>query len=380
MHIRLSKLFITFIILALLFQKASATTWSAAYPYTQRIEGQDVVVKAFSYDPYNASPMLGSTRVYFKNKLLYSIDKYYRERIFTSDDGEYMAVVYTSNSAGLSSYTSFGNEKLDFSEPAIEVLKHGQPYRTFAMKEVIDTTKLNNNSQFFYWGYQLDYGFKSVEDNCEICREVYGRRILRKGDTTKIYPADLKECLGACDSLKLLKTELKLYTNSVYVSNNALYILTNQDMVVRLDFSDMSIQKIPLNEVIPNKENYYPPKLHRKYKKIKLPEKGVAEPRLKDGRRLAEAIAGLFELTVTENQDERYTIFIDYLVIDRKGKCVDFYGSIYDNQVSEWFIYEAIDQQMTEKLEAWITKQTFRTNLLPRRFEKYSFLCIVDLK
>jgi hypothetical protein len=179
---------VTTLFLALLFQTATATTWAAAYPYTQRIEGQDVVVKAFSYDPYTASPMLGVTRVYYKNKLLYSIDRYYRERIFTSDDGEYLAVVNTSNSAGLSSYTSFGIEKVNFNEPAIELFRHGQLYKTFTLKEVIDTTMFYNNGEFFYWGYQLDSGFESVEEDCEICREVYGRRVLKMGDTTEIDP------------------------------------------------------------------------------------------------------------------------------------------------------------------------------------------------
>lgn len=351
------KQIITTLLLLLLFHTVSATTWAGAYPYSQRIEGQDVVVKAFSYDPYTSSPTLGITRVYYKNKLLYSIDKYYRERIFTSEDGEYLAVVYTSNSAGLSSYTTFGIEKVNFNEPVIEIFKHGQPYRTFTLKEVIDTTKLNSNSQFFYWGYQLDYGFKSVEDDCEICREVYGRRILRLGDTTEIDSEELKECLGACDSLELLKTELKLYANSVYVSNNKLFILTNQDMVVRLDFSDMSIQKIPLNVFVPNKENYNPPKLHRKYKKIKLPDK-FAEPRLKDGMSLAEGLSDLFGLTVTDSRDERYTVYIDYLVIDSEGKCVDYNGKVYDREKSEWFSYESQNQEMNQKLEAWITNQS----------------------
>lgn len=374
------KHILTIFFVTVLMQTSSADTWSEAYPYKQRIEGQDVVVKAISYDPYAASPTLGVTRVYFRNKLLYSIDRYYRERIFTSNDGEYLAVVYTSNSTGLNSYSLFGIERIDFSQPAIEVFKHGQPCRTFTLKEVIDTTMLLNNGQLFYWGYYIDSKkFEYVEDDCEICREVYGRRILRFGDTTEIDPQDLEECRGACDSLQLLRTELKVLSNSVYVENNALFILTNQDMVVRLDFSDMNIEKIPFNAIVPDKQNFNPPKFDRNYNKIRLPDK-FAQPRLKDGTTITEGLAALLGLSATRQGDEKYIIFIDQLVISHEGKCVELYLTVYDRQISESFLPETINQEMTEMLYRWIKEQTFRTNLIPRGFEKYSFFCIENFK
>jgi len=43
------------------------TTWVAAYPYTQKIDGQNIVVKAYSYAPHKGSPMLGVTKVYSNN-------------------------------------------------------------------------------------------------------------------------------------------------------------------------------------------------------------------------------------------------------------------------------------------------------------------------
>jgi hypothetical protein len=91
------------IILTVLSQTVFGTTWSAAYPYVQKIDGQDITVKAFPYAPYSGSPMIGFTKVYLNKEVLYTINKYYRERIFTSDDGQYLTVVHTSNSAGVSS-------------------------------------------------------------------------------------------------------------------------------------------------------------------------------------------------------------------------------------------------------------------------------------
>jgi hypothetical protein len=375
------KNILTIILLTVFAQTVFGTTWSAAYPYKQRINGQDVVIKAYPYDPYSGSPMIGVTKVYLKKKLLYTIDKYYREGIFTSDDGQYLAVINTSNSAGVSSYTSFGMERINFNQTAIEVFKNGLPFKTFSLKDVIDTTKLANNGQFFNWGYSLDFdAFQNAEFSYESCLEVYGRRVIRTGDTTEIYPDELKECRNACDSVRLKEVELGICKNSMYVKENSLYVLTNQNTVVVLDFADMSIKQIPFDKIIPDKEHFYPPKNNRKYKKIKLPDKFV-EPNLKDGSSFENGIAELFNLSIPDNQEkETFCVFINYLVIDKDGLCIDFYGKVHDERISEFFIKESINQEMTEKLEEWIKEQVFDTKLIPKKFDAYSFLCIVNLK
>lgn len=362
-------------------QNLFGTTWSAAYPYTQRIEGQDVVVKAFPYDPYSGSPMVGATKVYLKKKLLYTIDKYYRERIFTSNDGQYLAVVHTSNSVGISSYTSFGMEQINYKQPAIEVFMNGLPFKTFTLKDVIDTTKLANNGQFFYWGYYVDFeAFQNAYFGCESCIEVYGKRVLRTGDTTEIDPDELEECRNECDYIRLREVELNIYENSQYIKENSLYILTNQNTVVELDFSNMRIEQIPFDKMVPNKEQFSPPRLNRKYKKVILPDK-FDEPNLKDGRSFENGIAELLSLSVPENQEEEtFCVFINSLVINKNGKCIDFYGKVHDVSISEFFTEDSINKEMTEKLEKWIMNQTFDTKLIPKKFDAYSFLCIVNLK
>jgi hypothetical protein len=375
------KNILTTILLTVLTQTVFGTTWSAAYPYTQNIDGQNVVVKAFPYDPYSGSPMLGVTRVYFKNKLLYSIDKYYRERIFTSNDGQYLVVVHTSNSAGISSYTSFGIERINFNQTAIEVFKNGQPFKTFALKDVVDTTKLANNGRFFYWGYHVDLeAFKNAEYGCESCKEVYGRKVLRTGDTSEIDIDEWEECKRECDSVKLKPTKMELSKNSIYVQDNSLFILTNQNVVVKLDFATMTIQQVPFDKVVVDKKTFHPPKLNRKYKKVKLPDK-FDQPNMKDGRSFEKGIADLFSLSVPDSKEkETFCVFIHHLVLDRNGKCVDFYGTVNDERISEFFSPESLNKEMTEKLNKWVKEQTFETKLIPKGFDGYSFLCIVNLK
>lgn len=369
------------ILFSVLSQTAFGTTWSAAYPYTQKIDGQNVLIKAFPFDPYSKSPMIGITKVYLNKKLLYTIDKYYRERIFTSNDGQYLVVVHTSNSAGVESYISFGIERINFNQPAIEVFKNGQPYKTFALKDVIDTTKLASNGQFFYWGYYVDIeAFEDAEDGCESCKEVYGRKVLRTGDTTEIDIDEWEECKRECDSVILKAIEIAVYRNSIYVQDNSLFVLTNQNIVVKLDFEEMTIQKIPFEKVVADKKTFHPPKLNRKYKNVKLPDK-FDEPNLKDGRSFEKGVADLFNLIVPDNTKEKtFCVYITALILNKKGQCIDFYGSVNDERISEYFTEESENKEMTKKLSKWVKEQTFDTKLIPKGFDGYSFLCIVYLK
>ncbi len=371
------KRILIIILQTVLSQIAFGTTWSAAYPYTQQIEGQNVVIKAFPFAPYSGSPMIGVTKVYFKKKLLYTIGKYYRERIFTSNDGQYLVVVRTSNSAGLTSYTSFAIEQINFNQTAIEVFKNGLLFRTFTLKDVIDTTKLANNGQFFNWGYTVNFkAFDNASWDCEYWGKNLTRREKREcinGDTT-FY---CKEWINGCDSMKIFERGKFICTNSIYVQGNSLFVLTNQGIVVKLDFSKMSIERILFDMIVTDKQSFNPPKLNRKYKTVKLPEK-FDEPNLKDGRPFEKAVADLFGLSVLDsNERNTFSVFINYLVLDTRGKCVDFYGNVYDERILEG---ESVNIEMTEKLNKWVKEQSFQTDLIPKGFDGYSFLCIVDLK
>jgi hypothetical protein len=375
--------FSKFIWIACLFTfwivKCIGTTWSAAYPYTQHIVGQNVVVKAISYEPYSSSPMIGITRVYFDNKLLYSIDKYYRETIFTSNDGQYLVVVHSLNSTGVTSYTTFGNEQINFNQPAIEIFKAGKPFKTFELKDVVDTNKLMNDGHFFDWAYYVDF---EAFDNA-ICNCNYWQKELTKSEKKDCSDGDATsyciEWISGCDSAKIFEQEKTIYDNSIYVQDNSLFVLTNQHVVVKLDFSNLSLQKIPFEQIVPDKKIFNPPKVNRKYKKVNMPDK-FDEPNLKDGQSFEKAVAQLFGLSVSANNEKKsYCVFIDNLVIDRNGKCIDCYGTVNDESISEFFLTESENKVMTEKLNQWAKAQTFQTKLIPEGFEAYSFLCIVYL-
>ena len=375
------RLILTIILLTFSTVKCFGTTWAAAYPYIQQIEGQSVVVKAYSHAPYDGGPMIGITKVYSNNKLLYSIDKYYREKLFTSQDGQYLVIVRTSNSAGLTSYTLFGREQINFNQTVIEVLKNGIPFKTFTFKDVIDTTQLVNNGYLFNWDYSVDLKkFENAQFECEACREVYGRRVIKTGNTKQISPKEWESCKNACDSLKLKKTEMNIIKNSIFVMDNSLFILTNQNTVVALDFETLNIQQLPFEKIVPDKKSFNPPKLKRKYKKIKLPDK-FDEPNLKDGRSFEKGLADLLNLTIhdySKKEPEAYCAYIR-LVLNKEGKCIDFYGKVHDMRINEFMIDESIDKEMTDKLIKWLNEQKFDTKLIPKGFENYSFLCIVRL-
>ena len=372
---------LTTVLLTVLAQTVFGTTWSAAYPYTQQIDGQNVIIKAFPYDPYSGSPMIGVTKVYFNKKLLYTINKYYRERIFTSNDGQYLVVVHTSNSAGIASYTSFGIERLSFNQTAIEVFKNGQPFKTYTLKDVVDTTTLLNNGRFFYWRYNVDFKtFDKVKWSYNYWNKILTKREMRECRENLDTSFHCKDYRNSVDSMKVFDLENFIYNNSIFVKDNSLNILTNQSMVVKLDLTDISIQQIPIDKIILDKKNFNPPKLKRKYKKVKLPNK-FDQPKLKDGRSLEKGLAELFNLSLLDDgKGKVFNIFINHLVIDQKGKCIKCSGNVYDVRISEYFTEEARNKEMTEKLNRWIKEQTFDTKLIPKGFDGYSFLCIVNLK
>lgn len=370
--------FFLFVIFA---QNTFATTWEAAYPYTQQIEAQEVVVKAFSYSPYERSPTVGVTKVYYKNKLLYSIDKYYREQFFTSNDGRMLVVVHTSNAVGVTSYTKTNFDRINFNRTAIEVFKDGKPFKTFKLQDVIDTALLLNNGRFFDWSYGYDAeAYREAEWGCKSCKEIYGTDVLAKCDTSEIDLEDWEECKRECDSAKQKNIELHIFNNSIYVKSNSLFILTNQNTAVKLDFASMTIQKLPLEKVMPDKKKFYPPKFTRTYSEVKLPDK-FDLPNLKDGRSIDEAIAGVFRLSVSDGYNESiFDIVMRHLVIDSKGKCVEFHGWVYDTRFPGFLSDESENKKMSAKLEKWIRKQTFQTDLIPASFSKYAFYSSVYLK
>jgi hypothetical protein len=377
------KNILTTILLIVLSQTTFGTTWGAAYPYIQQIEGQNVVVKAIPYDPFSGSPMIGLTEVYLNNKLLYSIDKYYREKIFTSEDGEYLVVVHTSNSEGMLSYSSFGMEHIKFNQKAIEVFKNGQPFKTFTVKDVVDTTKFLNNERFLNWIYYVDLeAFQMAKFGCESCKEVYGRRVLRTIDTSEIDIDDWEKCRRECDSAGSKNTAVRISQNAIYVQGNSLFVLTSQHTVVKLNFAEMTIQQVGFDKEVPNIKIFNPPTLKRKYKKLKYPEKFLL-PELYNGKTIDQALAELLNkrVSIGHGDSAAIRIYFHTLLINKEGKCEQVYvsPSIRDDLKKD-FMYFENDEKLKEIIEEWIKLQTFKTATIPKEFFKYNFEDFVYLK
>lgn len=366
---------LTIILLTVLSQSVFGTTWFAAYPYKQQIDGQKVVVKAYPYDPHSGSPMIGVTKVYFNNKLLYTIDKYYRERIFTSNDGQYLVVVHISNVAGMSSFTLAGI----VNNTAIEVFKNGQPFKIFTIKEVLDTTKLVYNDRFFYWGYDVDLNaYTSAKYGCRTCKKIYGRRALRTSETSAI---DIEECKKKCEFVRLKKAAIRLSKNPIYVEGNSLFVLTNQNTVVKLDFVKMNIEQIPFDKIVLDIKTFNPPKLNRKYKKVNYPEKFLL-PDFYNGKTFEQGLAAFLNKRVSDDSDSAVMcIYVHTLLINREGKCELVYVSpTFRNDLRKEFMYFENDIELAKEIKNWINQQTFNTKTIPKDFQKFKYSGLVYLK
>jgi len=331
-----------------------ADQWRAAYPYTKKVEGQNVTIKSIPYEPFSASPMKGLTQVYLNNKLLYSVDNYYRERIFASNDGRYLVIVYPLK---IPSRKISGLDYKLYEQEVIAVLKDGVPFKTFTLKETLDTASLNYNAKD--WLYRWDY-------------ETYGAR-------------------------KLKKEEISIFRNSIYVQNNSLFVLTNKNFVVKLDLTTLTLEQLPMEEVIPNKKKFKPPKITVKYRHVRYPDKyfkyrktGSAFflPKLKNGKTIEEGIAEFLCLKVGNIRDRDSAVvqlYFHTLIIAKDGKCDYVYVSpsqktADDKDFSSKYPMDEQDKALKLKVEQWIMEQIFETKTLPKGFPKYAYSDFIYLK
>lgn len=372
---------ITLLFVVFLINKLHATSWGPAYPYTQKIDGQDIVLQATPYNPYMGPTTNGITKVYFKNKLLYTVNCYYRDNIYTSNDGEYIAIVTTNFSVHHRGYNQNGKlEPHNFNRVAIEILKHGKPFITYCLKDVADTTKLIDNIYSFSWGYYCNKElFKDAIWHCNYYKKTHSAIEINNCLITKDTNICSKETINHCDSVKIFERENFIRNNSVYISNNCLFVITNYNQIVKINFDDFLIEKFPFESIIKDKNRFNPPLLTRKYQKVKWPDK-FDSPKIKGGQELGKAIAYQLNLKEEEIGGKRnYCLFVHALTIDKKGKCIEFDASIYDERISTSFNKDAINIEMTEKLNKWILEQTFLTKLIPSKIDTYSFRFIIDL-
>jgi len=321
-----------------------ASTWGPAYPYIQKTEGQEVIIKANSYAPYQGNATIGLTEVFYKKILLYSIDIYYREKILSSNDGHYLAIIHTTYFHGVESLDSTRKPQespIDFI--ALEILKDGKPFMKVHLKEVIDINKSEIKNGLISWIYAPKHSTSENES-----------------------------------SIKMNKQESLSYSNSVSVVDNKLQIITNQNTVVQFDFNSFAITQLPFEAIVSNKDSFNPPKTRRKYIKTNLPDKSD-KPVMKDSRNFELAICELFDLKPTSYvETATYTIFIHQLMINHKGNCLNALGTVYEKTSSTK--NSLINTEMTKKLNNWLTIQQYDKRSVPKKLNAYNFHFAVDLK
>lgn len=357
-------------------QQIKAITYFPAYPYTQNTEGQDIKIEAIPYNPYGGLTCLGVTRVYENKNLLYTVDRYFRNPIFTSDNGQFLVIVHRT----ILRYPLEDFKKRDAEKTAIEILKNGEAYKSFSLSEVIEFDSLQNNGPFYEWTYSIDFEkFGEVKKNY-----AYWDQSLRIWEKWECLMGDSSDyCLqwmNARDSMKIYKNEREVYHQAIFIENNRLCILSNQNTAIHLDLVDLSLEKEAIQNVLSDKESFSPPETKKKFHDYKLPEE-FTEPALADGSSLELRIAELLECEVISfGEKEIYTVYIGYLLIDENGRCIKFSGRVYDKGISKYYTKESVKPAMSAKLENWIMSQAFQTDLIPKGFDAYSFKCIIRLK
>jgi hypothetical protein len=106
-----------------------------------------------------------------------------------------------------------------------------------------------------------------------------------------------------------------------------------------------------------------------------------SEPKMKDERSLGKGIADLFNLNIPDStNDQSVYVYIDNLVLNKEGKCVDFYATVNDQRTAKDFSGESKNKEMAERLNNWIKEQTFDTKLIPKGFDHYLFCCVFKIK
>lgn len=367
------------ILLLFISYHADATLWPPALPYTKTYDNLDVKVKAVAYQPYVPYPA-GKTDVYKNNKLLYTIDEYFRDYVFVSKDGVWLAV----HGSGYFPDINYIN---DYDYPMITIFKNGKYFKSYLIKDLVDTNIITSKFVFYHCEFiaerKLDFSLNQMVRDCESCIEVYGQSLsICDTVTDQIDINDCVECKRKCDSVKLINNEQFITSNSLYLKNNVLHVLTNYNTVIKIDFNNECVlSKHPFSSVIPDKYDFNPPCVSTIYNEITMPDK-FDMPKLKSGIAFEDALANyLGYKNGSVNKNEMLTIVFEKMVINTNGHCEELdlgiwnadkyeYMASYNNQSERAFL---------QKVYNWVMLQEYDTKLIPIGYEKYCFYCRVHM-
>ena len=340
----------------------SGSTWKLAFPYQQKIQGQNIIIRSVPYAPRDGEPF-GKTMVFDGKKLLYSFDKYFRQTIIPSNDGVYVAVINRFL------FSQFYLQKLG-DRTVIDIYRNGELYKSYKLKELIKPIK-PDNKYGFAWGYKypMEGNFSEIKDNCKSCLSVYGRKVLNDCNESEILDEVCIECNSDCDIVNNYEVHRKVMDNWIFIENNVLNIITIDSKIIQIDMSNpTAISKSNLEILYPDLSKFDPPRIKKKQKIIKYPEKFYL-PDLENGENIGDELSDFLMMKISDdyNDPKTLSIYIHTLLINQQGKCEIAYVS-------------SDDKKLDKKIENWIKQKKFDTSKIPKKFEKYKFSDFVYLK
>lgn len=312
-----------FIILTILTSIISiSTSWRVA-PWKLKI-GNDIKIESIPYKMHNGGD-LGITKVYKKNKLLYSIDEYFKDFVTIDESREYLISVNTR----ARKRWVYDNDKNEFRGEVLKIYRNGELTHSINFEDL----------------------------------PIY---------TSNMYESDIEE-------IYWLKKHEILQQSPIYTINDTLKILTIDEQILSINLStgellaSRSLAENDIEEIV----NTFPTRKikvmsSKKQRKIIQRRSGRLSrllpqlPRLKNWQTLEKALSNY----LSENQskdiiDEK--VYVRRLLINRKGKC-------------EKCTVSNDDAELEKIIEDWIYQQKFQTRFIPRYTDKYDFSGLVYLE
>lgn len=217
---------------------------------------------------------------------------------------------------------------------------------------------INNNGRSLITTRYWMWGHDNFEDQALIEFYTNGKK------SKKYFVKDL-----IVDRSKLQFTSSHtLWYDRMFINNDTLFVLTLDDRVVLIDANKAEI--IGRQEKSLVTKRFDVKKLPRLksiiYDKIKYPE-GYQFPDLINGKKFrTELMKGLNKTEVRDYDSCKFYIMV-YGTIDRKGNCEIFLLSASINK------NEQDDPKWKKQVSDWVTKQKYKTSLIPINCDKWVF-------
>lgn len=323
-------------VLALIFclylvTDASASSWMV-YPW--KLKNNNIRVESIPYKIYQGYD-LGVTRVYFKRKMLYKIDRYFSNYCVTNQTGEF--------------FISMNFEIRRSEDRVVEVDSLGNRTR-------LPLTKFKGEAFRIY-------------QNGILIRQVEFDQLSIDTSNVKIHS----------DRLRWVTNDSLMSNSPIIVDHDTAFIICCDNQILRLNLRTNSFNT-PIHLTEENR-SYYSDQIPKRKMKVRtknFPEQFI-EPELDDGKTIEKGLAEYLEKHVSNRDSGILQLYIHTLLISSKGECSRCHisASMREN-VNERFPYP-YNEELGKKIELWFERQRYKTNLIPKYTDKYAFSFFIYL-